>query len=153
MFGQMPWAASAVEQSIPLHRRGCSCVGQNRPHRGWQLYKQSILLQELLPIILACAVWGPGRQDSSVVVNCDNLGMVAVVNTGYSKVLQIIDLLRCPFFIRVFFPCQCGQCVSRASRTVGRMLSPAINYPFYFPRFPGHVAGKGPSPPPSLVEQ
>ena len=34
MFGQMPRTASDAEQYTPLHRRGCSCVGQNRPHRG-----------------------------------------------------------------------------------------------------------------------
>ena len=70
---------------------------------GLQFYEQSILLQEILPIILACAVWGPGRQDSSMLVYCNNLGMVAVVNTGYSKVPQIMHLLRCLFFIRVIF--------------------------------------------------
>ena len=29
---------------------------------GLQLHKESILLQELLPIVLACAVWGPDWQ-------------------------------------------------------------------------------------------
>ncbi len=36
-------------------------------------------------------------------VHCDNLGVVAVVNSGYSRVPQIMHLLRCLFFIRAHF--------------------------------------------------
>ena len=70
---------------------------------GLQLHKESILLQELLPIVLACAVWGPDWQGSSVVVHCDNMGAVAAVNSGYSRVPSIMHLLRCLFFIRARF--------------------------------------------------
>ena len=68
-----------------------------------QLREESILLQELLPIILACALWGPQWQGSSMVIHCDNMGAVAVVNTGSGKVPQIMHLLRCLFFIRAHF--------------------------------------------------
>ena len=60
--------------------------------RAQQLQDESILLQELLPIVLACAVWGQDWQGSWVVVCCDNMGAVAVVNSGYSKVPQIMHL-------------------------------------------------------------
>lgn len=40
---------------------------------------------------------------SSVVVHCDNMGAVTVVNMGSSKVQQIMHLLRCLFFIRAHF--------------------------------------------------
>ena len=36
-------------------------------------------------------------------VSCDNTGMVAVVNSGYSRSPQIMHLLRCLFFIRANF--------------------------------------------------
>ena len=62
--------------------------------------EDSITFQELLPIVFACAVWGPRWQNASVVVQCDNQGAVAVVNSGYSKVQPIMHLLRCLFFIR-----------------------------------------------------
>ena len=52
--------------------------------RAQQLQDESILLQELLPIVLACAVQGQDWQGSWVVVCCDNMGAVAVVNLGYS---------------------------------------------------------------------
>ena len=72
-------------------------------HRWLQLDDESITLKELLPIILACAVWGKSLNNGRVTVHCDNLGTVAVVNSGYSKVPQIMHLLQCLFFIRVHF--------------------------------------------------
>ena len=51
----------------------------------------------------ACTLWGPDWQGSLVVLHCDNMGSVAVVNSGYSKVPQIMHLLRCLFFIRAHF--------------------------------------------------
>ena len=76
---------------------------QSPPRGALRLQEESILLQELIPIILACAIWGPRWQGSLVVVHCDNMGAVSVVNTGYSKVPQIMHLLRCLFFICAFF--------------------------------------------------
>lgn len=67
------------------------------------LGKESITLKELFPIVLACAVWHQDFEKSRVVVHCDNLGTVAVVNSGYSRVPQIMQLLRCLFFIRAHF--------------------------------------------------
>lgn len=72
--------------------------------REWEaLCEESILLKELLPVVLACSVWGPSWQGSAVTFHCDNMGTVAVINSGYSRVPQIMHLLRCLFFIRAFF--------------------------------------------------
>ena len=65
--------------------------------------EDSITFKELLPIVFACGVWGPAWQNSQVLVQCDNQGAVAVVNSGYSKVQAIMHLLRCLFFIRARF--------------------------------------------------
>ena len=46
---------------------------------------------------------GPHWQGSSIVIHCDNMGAVAVVNAGSSKVPPIMHLLRCHFFIRAHF--------------------------------------------------
>ena len=70
----------------------------------WEaLHDESITLKELLPIVLACSVWGPGWQGSTVIFYCDNTGAVAVINSGYSRIPQIMHLLRCLFFIRAYF--------------------------------------------------
>ena len=63
----------------------------------------SILALELLPIVMACVIWGPQWRRSVVTAHCDNEGAVAVVNSGYSRVPRIMHLLRCLFFIRAYF--------------------------------------------------
>lgn len=68
-----------------------------------QLTEASITLKELLPVVIACAVWGREWQNSSVLVHCDNVGAVSLINSGYSRVPAIMHLLRCLFFIRAFF--------------------------------------------------
>ena len=55
--------------------------------------RDSITSMELLPIILACAVWGPTWYRQRVIVNSDNTGAVAVANSGYSKTPSIMHLL------------------------------------------------------------
>ena len=64
---------------------------------------ESITLKELVPIMLACAVWGTDLQNETVTVHCDNMGTVAIVNSGYSRVPGIMHLLRCLFFIQARF--------------------------------------------------
>ena len=65
---------------------------------GNELEEASITWKELMPIVLAAAVWRPQWRELNVIVRCDNMGAVAVVNSGYSKVPQIMHLLRCLFF-------------------------------------------------------
>ena len=38
----------------------------------WPLREESITLKELLPVVVAAALWGPDWRDLSVVVRCDN---------------------------------------------------------------------------------
>ena len=72
---------------------------------GWQLNDESITLKELLPIVLVCAVWGESLRNMRVTVHCDNLGAVALVNSGYSKIPQIMHF-DVSFFIRARFQIQ-----------------------------------------------
>ena len=60
----------------------------------------SIIWMELLPIVLACVVWGPAWHVQRVIVNYDNTGVVAIANSGYSKAPRIMHLLWCLFFVR-----------------------------------------------------
>ena len=46
-----------------------------------QLAEASITLKELLPMVIACAVWGPEWRSSTVVVHCDNMGAVSLIGT------------------------------------------------------------------------
>ena len=68
-----------------------------------RLREESIALQELLPIVLACAMWGRQWRNAQCLVHCDNRGVVELVNAGYSRVSQLMHMLRCLFFIRARF--------------------------------------------------
>ena len=57
-----------------------------------------IITQELLPIIMACMIWGPWWANNRVVVHCDNQAAVCVVNVGYSRDKDMMHLMRCLFF-------------------------------------------------------
>ena len=65
--------------------------------------QDSIMLRELLPVVIAAAVWGPEWKNSVVVFQCDNEGAVSAINSGYSRVQGILHLLRCLFFIRAHY--------------------------------------------------
>ena len=43
-----------------------------------------IMQKEVLPVVIACAVWGRDWEKHQVVVHCDNEAAVAVLNSGYS---------------------------------------------------------------------
>jgi hypothetical protein len=74
--------------------------------------EDSITLKELLPVVLACATWGREWRNSTVVVHCDNAGAVAAVNSGYSRVPQIMHLLLCLFLYEHTITWPSGQYMS-----------------------------------------
>ena len=85
---------------------GCGAVWENH----WFPYQwppssrgSAIATQELLPIFVACMIWGPWWKDSSVLVHCDNLAVVQVVNSGYSTDKDMMHILCCLFFIRAYW--------------------------------------------------
>ena len=57
-----------------------------------------ITVKELLPIAVACAVWGHQWLGCSVCILCDNAAVVAIVRTGTAKDPLVMHLLRCLFF-------------------------------------------------------
>ena len=85
-----------------------------------KLKEAGMVVQELLTIVLASAIWGLVWRNSSVVVHCDNSAVVSVVNSGYSRIPQIMHLLRCLFFNRAHF-----QLSLHAVHTPGRLNSVA----------------------------
>ena len=80
--------------AISTHlRRWLQLQWPPRSHAGINLRDQSILWKELVPVMLACAVWARHWQGESVMVHCDKMGAVAVINTGYSREQPIMHLL------------------------------------------------------------
>ena len=63
----------------------------------------AIMAKELVPIVLCCAVWGKHLAHSSVLFQCDNLGVVACVKKGTSKEETVMHLLRCLWFFTAYY--------------------------------------------------
>jgi len=59
----------------------------------------TIAPKELVPIVMACMIWGSCWQGKVVHVHSDNEAVVSVLNSGYSKDEQMMHLVRCLFFI------------------------------------------------------
>ena len=62
----------------------------------WQ--EVHITMKELLPIILAAAIWGPLWRGFTVSCRCDNSAVVAIVNSGWSRMDRAMHLMRCLLF-------------------------------------------------------
>lgn len=58
-----------------------------------------ITAKELLPIVVAVAIWGKAWQGKVVVARCDNMAVVAIVNSGTSKEAKAMHLRRCLAFL------------------------------------------------------
>ena len=64
---------------------------------------QSIAQKELLPILMACVIWGNRWAKGSVVAHCDNQAVVAVVNSGSCRDANLMQLLRGLHFVKAHF--------------------------------------------------
>ena len=61
--------------------------------------RYGITAKELLPIVVAMAVWGKAWQGQSVLARCDNMAVVAIVNSGTSRETEAMHLRRCLAFL------------------------------------------------------
>ena len=55
-------------------------------------------MKELLPVVVACAVWGKEWNGMTIKIKCDNAAVVAIINSGRSKEHRAMHLMRCLFF-------------------------------------------------------
>ena len=60
----------------------------------------NITVKELMPIVLAAAVWGRAWSAKTVKAQCDNIAVVAMVNSGSSIESEAMHLLRCLAFLQ-----------------------------------------------------
>jgi hypothetical protein len=60
-------------------------------------------VKELVPIVVACAVWGKQWPGKSIRCNCDIAAVVAIVNSGRSKDALVMHIMRCLFFFQAVF--------------------------------------------------
>ena len=62
-----------------------------------------ITVKELLPIVVACAVWGKQWRGMTIKHVCDNAAVVAILKSGKSKDRLAMHLVRCLFFFSAHF--------------------------------------------------
>lgn len=62
-----------------------------------------ITIKELVPIVLAVAAWGSDWRGRNVMSYCDNAAVVAIINEGDCKELQVMHLMRCLAFLKAKF--------------------------------------------------
>ena len=62
-----------------------------------------ITAKEMLPIVLAVAVWGGQWQGKTVRCWCDNAAVVAAVKSGWCKNKHAMHLLRCLYFFQAAY--------------------------------------------------
>ena len=82
----------------------CGCVaycGDSWFQLQWdEMTKQRhITIKELIPIVLAAAIWGESWAGKSVRIRSDNAAVVAVINSGSSKDHEVMHLMRSLVFI------------------------------------------------------
>ena len=58
--------------------------------------------KELIPIVLACRIWGRRWMGKRIVVFCDNEAVVEMLGTGYSREPNLMHLLRYIFLVAAF---------------------------------------------------
>ena len=63
----------------------------------------SIMEKELVPIVLACAEWGPQLKRKVVLFECDNMAVVSAVAKGTAKPDLVMYLLRCLWFFTAHY--------------------------------------------------
>ena len=67
---------------------------------------KQIAVKEHLPIIIAAAIWGHPWGGQQVICRCDNAAVVAIINSRRSRERDLMQLLRCLFFIEAYFQFQ-----------------------------------------------
>ena len=83
---------------------------------------------EIIPIIVATLIWGPELQSKRVLSNCDNTTVVLVLNSRYSRDKDLMQLLRCLFFLEAHFQFQLSANHIPGALMVAQVICYAIVY-------------------------
>ena len=59
-----------------------------------------ITIKELVPVVIAAALWGEEWSGKTVQANCDNAAVVAILNSETSKDAEVMHLVRCLAFLK-----------------------------------------------------
>jgi hypothetical protein len=108
------------------------------------LLSKSIAVKEMLPILIAAAIWGKMWKGKLIICYCDNQSVVAVIKARYSRDDELMHLLRSLFFFEACFGFQVqARHVPGVHNGVADALS-RNKLPLFFLK--AHSAEKSPTP-------
>ena len=111
-----------------------------------------ITQKEVLPVVLACVVWGWQWYQKTVLVHCDNEAAVTVLNSGYSRDPHIMHLLRRLFFIKAHFQINLRAThIPGAENIQADAISRDLIVALFFSQVPEACRSPTPIPPPVLA--
>ena len=147
------WSPSHIIQTDASGSWGCGAFWEGQwlqwcwPPE-WAQY--NIMIKELVPIVLSCAVWGKQLAGSKVLFECDNSSVVAAVNKQYTREPTAMHLLRGLWFFVAYFDIdvKCKH-IAGVTNTTADHLSRG-NLRKFFSLHPQASLQPSPLPPPLL---
>ena len=111
----------------------------------------NITIKELIPIVLAAAIWGYEWENKAIQCRCDNGAVVSIINSGTSKDPRVMGLMRCLHFISAKFNLLLSAIhLAGSDNAIADAIS-RNNLPYVFLHFP--QANSSPCPiPPALLD-
>ena len=105
-----------------------------------------ITVKELLPVIMACALWGMLWQGKTVHCRTDNAAVVAIINTGKSKDSLAMHLVRSLFFFsaKYNFRVYASHIAGKANTAADAL--PRNNLPLFIHQVPSAMSQPTPIP-------
>ena len=87
------WGCGALNDDLPWFK-------VQWPESWHQIH---IAAKEMVPVVLAVAVWGPGWRSSTVQAFSDNMAVVCALSSGWARHPLLMHLLRCLHFFTAHF--------------------------------------------------
>ena len=88
------------------------------------LFAAHIAIKEMVPVVIASAIWGREWEGKSIRILSDNAAVVAAINNNTSRVKEIAHLLRCLAFVVAQWQCHLSAAhIPGAHNTVADAIS------------------------------
>ena len=111
-----------------------------------EVVQHHTMIKELIPIVMARAIWGKQWPRCTVLAWCDNASVVAVINGGYSWDAIVMHLLRCLFFLSSIYSFQLyARHIPGSHNELADALS-RNRLPLFQAQYPGAAAQPTPIP-------
>ena len=102
---------------------------------------RSIATKEMVPVVVAAALWGRAWEGRHVCFHSDNMAVVSILSKRSAKDQHLLALLRCLFFLASFYKFHYSArhipgVLNIAADTLSRM--PVTDFSPFVPQIPAH---------------